>query len=58
MDTKDILMELIRTVPAAAVAVLALIINQKMMDKWVESQKEISKGLGAVLEGLRDLKGK
>ena len=60
----EILIELIRVSPAAAVAVIALYISHRQIQTWLqqtkiwaERQEEISMILGQVLESLRRLNG-
>jgi len=53
----EILIELIKVSPAAAVAFLALYLNHKQTQMWMKKQEEISKVMGQVLEALRHLNG-
>ena len=53
----EILVELIKVSPAAAVAFLALYLNHKQAQMWLKKQEEISKVMGQVLESLRRLNG-
>jgi len=53
----EILIELIKVSPAAAIAGIALFINYKQTRDWAKKQEEISLCMGQILEALRHLNG-